>query len=83
MISNDSATQGQRVHTALQNSHCGLTTIELREQFDVLHRIARIQELRQQQGLKIETIWAVATNAQGNQHRVVRYVLKAGKWVML
>ena len=56
------------------------STIELREQEDIMHPSGRIMELREQ-GHRIETVWTVTSNAQGNNHRCARYVLRSGKGV--
>ena len=78
MTLNSSTAQRKRVLTALELSHCGLTTVELRELHDVMMPAARVHELRHQYDKNIKTIYATATNAQGNQHRVARYVLLIG-----
>ncbi|MBK8970498.1 MAG: helix-turn-helix domain-containing protein [Hahellaceae bacterium] len=51
-----------------------MTTIEAREQLDVMQPAPRIFELRKM-GLKILTIWTTSINAQGKKHRNARYVL--------
>lgn len=77
---NSLAAQRQCVIDALRESVNGLTTIELREQFDVMMPAARVHELRWQFGFNIEKGWTHDTNAQGNRHSVARYVLLPGKW---
>jgi hypothetical protein len=77
---NSLAAQRQCVIDALRNSSHGLTTIELREKFDVMMPAARVHELRWMFGYNIERIWTHDTNAQGNRHSVARYVLLSGKW---
>jgi len=59
----------------------GLTTIQAREQIDVFAPAPRIFELRHRQGYNIQTVWSLDINAQGNEHRVARYVLFPGKWI--
>ncbi len=72
--------QRKRVLSALEQSHRGLTTIELRELHDVMMPAARVHELRHQQGKNIKTIFSRARNAQGYEHTVAQYVLLDGKW---
>ncbi|KZZ58850.1 hypothetical protein A3762_06665 [Oleiphilus sp. HI0125] len=52
----------------------GVTTIYAREQLDVMSPAPRIMELRKR-GFEILTIWTTEETAQGNQHRIARYVL--------
>ena len=77
MIDQTSQAQRKRALTALEQSNSGLTTIELREQFDCIAPAARVYELRHNLGKNIQTINSIATNAQGNSHRAARYVLLA------
>jgi hypothetical protein len=58
----------------------GLTTIQAREEHDIMMPAARVFELRYRQGWNIETVWTLARNAQGNKHRVARYVLLPGTY---
>lgn len=55
----------------------GVTTIQARERLDIMMPGARVFELRHQHGWNIETVWTDDVNAQGNRHRIARYVLKA------
>jgi len=55
----------------------GRTTIQLREQLDIMHPGGRISELREN-GYQIHTVWTVTENAQGHKHRNARYVLMRG-----
>lgn len=57
------------------NSHPSLTTIQGREILGVIHPAGRINELRKA-GYQIMTYWADEEDAQGNMHRVARYVMK-------
>jgi hypothetical protein len=77
---NSLAAQRQCVIDALRESVNGLTTIELREKFDVMMPAARVHELRWMFGFNIARTWVHDTNAQGHKHSVARYVLLAGKW---
>ena len=52
----------------------GASTIELREQLDIMMPAPRIKELRED-GYEILTRWTITENAQGNKHRNARYVL--------
>ncbi len=78
--SNSLASQRQCVLDGLRESVNGLTTIELREQYDVMMPAARVHELRWMFGFNIEKVSTHDTNAQGNRHSVARYVLLTGKW---
>jgi len=55
----------------------GRTTIQLREELNVLHPAGRIMELREF-GCDIRTVWTVSENAFGYKHRNARYVLIGG-----
>ena len=52
----------------------GMTTIQLREELDIMHPGGRVRELREA-GHCIHTIWTTSENAQGNKHRCARSVL--------
>lgn len=52
----------------------GVTTLEAREELNILHPAGRVQELRDE-GRQIATIWTTATNSEGFAHRIARYVL--------
>ncbi len=79
--SNSMNAQRQRVMQALKTTgKKGLTTIQLRENHDVMMPAARVHELRWSNGHNIQTIWSQDINAQGNKHKVARYVLLSGKW---
>ncbi|MDF1817654.1 MAG: helix-turn-helix domain-containing protein [Immundisolibacteraceae bacterium] len=67
--------QRTRILAALTEAGAqGRTTIDMREQLDIMHPSGRIMELREM-GYRIETVWTVTRNAQGCQHRCARYVL--------
>ena len=67
--------QCSKIVQALERAgSAGMSTIELREEIDILHPAGRVQELRES-GYRIDTIWTVTTNAQGHNHRCARYVL--------
>lgn len=73
--------QRLRVLSALEEAEGeGLTTIELREQYDVMAPAPRVHELRWQFGYNIQLLWSKAANAQGNIHSCGRYFLLPGKW---
>lgn len=74
------AAQRQRVIDALRESATGLTTIELREKYDVMMPAARVHELRWKFGYNIHCTRDNDTNAQGNWHSAARYVLLSGIW---
>lgn len=58
----------------------GLTTIQIREQLDIMMPAARVHELRWKLGYNIQEIRDHDENAQGNRHTCSRYVLMAGRW---
>lgn len=55
----------------------GRTTLQLREQLNIMRPGGRISELREN-SYCINTIWTVTENAQGYKYRNARYVLKRG-----
>lgn len=78
---NSTNAQRQRVLTALAGAGSeGLTTIQLREDYDIMAPAPRIYELRWNHGFNIHLIWDRAKNAQGNEHSCGRYVLLPGQW---
>ncbi len=73
--------QRQRVLKALREAVGeGLSTIQLREGYDVMMPAARVHELRHNYGYNIKLIWDRDRNAQGNEHTCGRYILFPGKW---
>jgi helix-turn-helix protein len=73
--------QRQRVLEALREvGPIGLSTIQMREELDVMMPGARIFELRHNHGYNIQLIWNRESNAQGNEHTCGRYILFPGKW---
>lgn len=73
--------QRQRVLIALREvGSKGLSTIQIREDLDVMMPGSRIFELRHHYGLNIQLIWNRERNAQGNEHTCGRYVLFPGTW---
>lgn len=80
-ISTSAKAQRERLEAALRESGGdGVTTIRAREELDIMAPAPRIFELRHNEGKNIQTIWETDENAQGNKHRVARYVLLSGKW---
>lgn len=81
-INNSSlAAQRNRVLEALRNAGSeGLTTIQLREDFDIMAPAPRIYELRWGEGYNIQLIWDRDENAQGHSHSCGRYILLSGTW---
>lgn len=71
----DLESQRQRILAWLRIHHT-LTTLQAREELDVLHPAGRVMELRKK-GHNIITHWTVEDTAKG-AHRVARYVLLAG-----
>jgi hypothetical protein len=73
--------QRQRLIDALREiGSSGLTTIQIREQLDIMMPAARVHELRWNYGHNIQAIPAHDYNAQGYRHSCKRYVLFVGKW---
>lgn len=73
--------QRQRLIDALREiGSSGLTTIQIREQLDIMMPAARVHELRWNYGYNIQAIPTHDYNAQGHRHSCKRYVLFAGKW---
>lgn len=73
--------QRARILKALESAGSrGMSTIELREQIDILHPAGRVMELREL-GYVIQTVWTTTENAQGHKHRCARYVLHSSKGV--
>lgn len=59
----------------------GVTTIQAREELDVMMPAARIFELRHIHNFNIQRINSIDHNAQGNKHQCARYVLLSGKYI--
>lgn len=73
--------QRQRLLTALREAGGqGLTTIQIREQLDIMMPAARVHELRWDHGYNIQALATYDNNAQGNRHHCKRYVLLTGTW---
>lgn len=78
--STDILAQQKVTINALVGNPEGLTTIELREDYNVMAPAPRIFELRHEFGYNIVTHWDTSENAQGHKHRNARYVLLPGKY---
>ncbi|GAB3288828.1 helix-turn-helix domain-containing protein [Parahaliea aestuarii] len=73
--------QRQRILQALQEvGSQGLTTIQMREQLDIMMPGARVFELRHDYGHNIQLIWDRERTAQGHEHTCGRYILFPGQW---
>ena len=73
--------QCQRVLKSLREvGDEGLSTIQLREDYDVMMPAARVHQLRHDHGHNIQLIWDRDRNAQGNEHSCGRYILFSGRW---
>ena len=80
---NSTATSAQRqrlINALREIGSSGLTTIQSREQLDIMQPAARVHELRWDYGYNIQAIPAHDHNAQGNKHSCKRYVLFPGEW---
>jgi hypothetical protein len=79
--SNNFHVQRQRIMNALKEAgDDGLTTIQLREDFDVMAPAPRVFELRWTHGYNIHLTWIRDSNAQGHEHHCGRYILLSGLW---
>ena len=79
--SHSTPAQRQRILQSLRiAANNGLTTIQLREEQDIMMPAARVHELRWRDGYNIQTIRVYDLNAQGNKHHCSRYFLLPGKW---
>ena len=72
--SNSAADQRVRAYARLK-AKGSATTIELRDECDIMMPAARIHELRHKHGHNIATIWVHQPTACGKLHRVAQYVL--------
>jgi hypothetical protein len=75
---NTASAQRARLLDALRRE--SLTTLEARRKLDVLHPAARVMELRRA-GHNIATAWTTDLTAEGNPHRVARYILRQSEVV--
>jgi hypothetical protein len=71
----DNESQRQRILAWLLCYHT-LTTLQVRQELDIMHPAGRVQELRGQ-GHNIITHWAIDDSGKA-KHRVARYMLLAG-----
>ena len=79
--SQSSRAQRQRLLTALREAgSSGINTIQAREVLDIMAPAARVHELRHNDGHNVQNVGTTELTAEGNTHRVARYVLMAGKW---
>jgi Helix-turn-helix domain len=74
LLSSNAAHQRQRILEWLQQKP--LTTYEARQELDVFHPSARVQELKEQ-GHNIHTHWTTVETPFG-KHRIAKYVLLSG-----
>lgn len=79
MTDHSAADQRSRLLAHLK-AHGSATTTEIRHELDILQPAARIFELRHYQNHNIVRNWEVTENPGGSNHRVARYILKAGKY---
>ena len=76
---NSLGAQRKRLIQAI-SEHGGLSTIQLREDHDIMQPAPRVHELRWNEGYNIHLEWTYDINAQGNRHRCGKYVLLPGQW---
>jgi len=74
LLSANAAHQRQRILEWLLQKP--LTTYQARQELDVFHPSARVQELKEQ-GYNIQTHWTTVKTLLGS-HRVAQYVLLSG-----
>lgn len=72
---NSAESQRQRLLSHLYQDP--LTTLQAREQLDIMAPAARVMELRKR-GYDIETVWVWDLSPCGKPHRVARYILQQG-----
>jgi len=72
------AAQRERLLNALLKSP--ISTIQARNELNILAPAPRIYELRHDQGKNIIRNWIIATTPEGYEHRIAEYVLLSGKW---
>lgn len=75
LLSTNAAHQRQRILEWLLNKP--LTTYQARQELDVFHPSARVQELKEA-GHNIHTHWTTVDTGKGG-HRIACYVLLGGK----
>jgi len=76
--SNNLSVQRERLLKALLSAP--VSTIQARNELNILAPAPRIFELRHGQGKNIIRNWIIATTPEGYKHRVAEYVLLSGKW---
>lgn len=68
------STDSQRARILAWFRTCStLTTLQARQQLDVMHPAARVQELKSL-GCKIDTVRTTDMTPEGKAHRVAKYV---------
>lgn len=75
---NTNQSQRQRLLDWLR-SEGTITTIQAREELNIMMPAARIYELRLKDGFNIKTVWTTETTDKGYPHRVARYILSPRK----
>lgn len=74
MNTNSTLSQQQKILAWLHNQP--LTTLQARQQLDIFHPAAKVQELREQ-GYNIITHWTTVDTGKAKHSRVASYVLLA------
>jgi hypothetical protein len=74
--SNSSAAQRQRLLEWLR-LHGSISTIDARDNLDIMMPAARVHELRHRFGYQIDMVWIKQPTDCGKLHRVALYVLKS------
>ena len=77
MFNFSSETHHQRTRLLDALRHRPLTTIQARQELDIFHPAARVQELREQ-GYKIHTHRRTVETDKGKHSKVAEYVLLQG-----
>jgi hypothetical protein len=77
---NDTAVTAQRKRILERLPQQPLTTVQARDELNVMAPAARIFELRYNYGFNIVTNWIVSVDSSGRKHRMAQYVLLSGKF---
>lgn len=70
--------QRQRLLVWLQEKP--ITTLQARQELNILSPAARVFELRHQFGFNIQTMWVEEFTPGGYKHRIAKYVLTPGRY---
>lgn len=77
---NDTSLPSQRKRMLKRLRQKPVTTVDARDQLNVMAPAARVFELKHDHGLNIITTWVTATDSAGRRHKMAEYILLLGKW---